>query len=65
MFIVVIEWHLMVQSFGKGFANNAAIFGVDKNSSSHTDNFQNNVLVLGKRPIDDINGRNRATVKRD
>ena len=55
----------MMQSFGKGFANNAAIFGVDKNSSSHIDNFQNNVLVLGKRPTHDINGRNRATVKKD
>ena len=54
----------MVQSFGKGFPNNAAIFGVDKNSSYHIDNLQKNVLVLGKRTTDDINGRNRATVKK-
>ena len=32
-------------SFGKGFAGNVVIFGVDKSSSSHTDNRKNNFLV--------------------
>ena len=43
-------------SFGNGFVRNIAIFGVDKSLSSHTDNRNNNFLVLGKEPTDDING---------
>ena len=47
-------------SFGDDFARNVVIVGVDKfwcwNSSSHTDNCENNILVLGEGPTDDING---------
>ena len=39
------EW-----SFGNGFTRNTTIFGVDSNSSSHSDNDKNNFLVLGKGP---------------
>ena len=35
-------------SFGNAVARNVAIFGVDNNSSSHTDNLKNNFLVLGE-----------------
>ena len=43
-------------SFGNDFARNVVRFGVDNSSSSHTDNLENKFLVLGERPIDDING---------
>ena len=35
-------------SFGKEFARNVIIFGVDNSSSSHTDNQKKNFLVLGE-----------------
>ena len=38
-----------MQSFGNGFTRNV-IFGVDKPSSSHTDNQNNNFLVLAEGP---------------
>ena len=34
-------------SFADDFARNVIIFGVDNNSSSHTDNLKNNFLILG------------------
>ena len=37
------EWN-----FDNDFARNVVIFGVDKISSSHTDNRKNNFLVLGE-----------------
>ena len=40
-------------SFGNNFAKNVVTFGVDNSSSSHTDNCENNFLVLGQRPADD------------
>ena len=44
-------------SFDNGFARNVVIFGVDNSSSSHSDNRQNNFLVLGEGPTYVINGR--------
>ena len=43
------EW-----SFGNGYAGNVIIFGVDNSSSSHTDIFKNNFLVLGEGGINGI-----------
>ena len=43
-------------SFGNYFARNAVIFVVDNISSSPPDNRQNNFLMLGEEPTDDING---------
>ena len=34
-------------SFADDFARNVIIFGVDNNSSSHTDNLKNEFLILG------------------
>lgn len=47
-----------VQSWrsGKDFAINIIIFGVYKSSSFHVDNCQNNPLILGEKPTDDIDG---------
>lgn len=42
-------------SFANGFAGNVVIFRVDSSSSSHTDNLENNFLVLEEGPTDDIN----------
>ena len=43
-------------SFDNDFARNAVIFGVDNCSSSHSDNRQNNFLILGEGPSYGING---------
>ena len=51
-------------SFGNDFARNVLIFGIDNNSSSHTDNQKNNLLVLGERPIDGINESTGAAKKK-
>ena len=37
------EW-----SFDNDYARNVIIFGVDNSSSSHTNNLQNNFLILGE-----------------
>ena len=37
-------------SFDDYFARNVIIFGVDNNSSSHSDNHKNNFLILGEGP---------------
>ena len=34
--------------FSNDFARNVIIFGVDKSSSSHADNLENDFLILGK-----------------
>ena len=43
-------------SFGNEFVRNAIIFGVDKSSSSHSDNSKNSFLVLGEGPTYAVNG---------
>ena len=43
-------------SFDDDFARNIIIFGVDNNSSSHSDNRKNNFLMLGEGPTYGING---------
>ena len=43
-------------SFGNAYARNVIIFGVDNNSSSHTDNLKNNFLVLGEGDTFVFNG---------
>ena len=43
-------------SFANGFVGNVVIFRFDSSSSSHTDNLENNFLVLQEGPTDDING---------
>ena len=43
-------------NFGNGSARNVIIFGLDNSSSSHTDNSENNFLVLGKGKTFGING---------
>ena len=44
-------------SFGNDFARNAGIFAVDNNSSSsHANNYKNNLIVLEEGPVDDIDG---------
>ena len=40
------EW-----SFGNDYATSVIIFCVDNSSSSHTDNLQNNFLILGEGDI--------------
>ena len=41
-------------SFGNNFFRNVLIFGVDNNSSYHTDNQQNDFLDLGDDPTHSI-----------
>ena len=41
-------------SFGNYLARNVIIFGVDNNSSFHTDNHKNDFLVLGKGPSNNV-----------
>lgn len=43
------------RSLGNDFARNVLIFGIDNISSSHTNNWTNNVIVLDEQPTDDIN----------
>ena len=43
-------------SFDNDTARNVIIFGVDNSSSSHADNYKNNLLVLGEGPYFGING---------
>ena len=43
-------------SFGNAYAGNVIIFGVDNISSSHADNLNNNLLVLGEGDTFGING---------
>ena len=43
--------------FDNDIARNVIIFDVNNSSSSHADNDNNNVLVLGERPTFGINGR--------
>ena len=43
-------------SFYNEFRKNVIIFGVDNDSSSHSDNRQNNFLILGKGLTYGING---------
>ena len=45
------------QSFGDDLTKNVTVFGVDNNSSSHTDNLKNDFLMLGEDPTFGINGR--------
>ena len=50
-------------SFGNELARNVVVFGVDSSSSSHTNNQNNNFLVLGEGPMDGINDRTGAVEK--
>ena len=43
-------------SFGNGISRNCIIFGADLSSSSHANNKENNILVLGKDFVQVING---------
>ena len=43
-------------NFDNDFARNVVSFGVDNNSSSHTDNRKTNLLLLGEDPTYHING---------
>ena len=43
-------------SFDNDFARNVITFGVDNNSSSHSDKRKNNSLILGEGPTYGING---------
>ena len=49
--------------FGKNFARNVTISGIDNSYSLHTDNCKNIFLVLGERSTDDINGSIGAAEK--
>ena len=51
-------------SFGNDFARNDATFGTDNSSSSHSDNWINNFLVLGEDPTDAINDSTGAAEKK-
>ena len=51
-------------NFGNDYAKNFVTFGVDC-SLSHTDNLQNNILVLGAVPTYGINGRFRSPEKKE
>lgn len=53
-----------LQIYGKDFAKNVAIFGVDKTLSSHTDNQRNNFLLIGEVPTDGVNDSTDAAEKR-
>ena len=44
-------------SFDNDFAGNTIIFDVYNSSPSHSDNYQNNFLILGEVPTYSINGR--------
>ena len=50
-------------SFDNDFAGSAIVFGVDNSSSSHSDNFKNNFLVLGEGTTYGINGSFGSTEK--
>ena len=43
-------------SFGNDFARNVIIFGVDNNSSCHTESLKNDFLILGEGDTFGING---------
>ena len=43
-------------SFNDDFARNVIIFGIDKSSSSHTDNLKNDFLILAEGDTFGING---------
>ena len=45
-------------------AGNEIIYYTENSSSFHTDNYNNNFLVLGKGPTDDINGNTGAAKKK-
>ena len=48
-------------SSGNDFARNVIIFGIANSLSSHTDNQNNDFLVLGGGPTDDINGSKKSS----
>ena len=50
-------------NFDNDSAKNVVIFGVDDSLSSHTDNWKNIFLVLGKVPTFCINGSDGAAEK--
>ena len=50
-------------NFDIGFARNVIIFGADNSSSSHSDNCQNNFLILGEGPAYGNNGSFRLLEK--
>ena len=50
-------------SSGNDFARNVTIFEVDNSSTSHTDNFKNDFLVLGEGDTFGINGNFGAPKK--
>ena len=51
-------------SFNDDFARNVIIFGVDNNSSAHTDNPKNDFLILGEGDTFSINGSFGAPEKK-
>ena len=44
------------QSFDNNFAKNIILLGVNNSSSSHSENWKNNFLVLNEVPTYGING---------
>ena len=44
------------QSFDNNFAKNIILLGVNNSSSSHSENWKNNFLVLGEVPTYGIDG---------
>ena len=46
----------VTRNFVNDTSRNVVIFDVDNSSSSHIDNSKNNFLVLGKGPVESING---------
>ena len=51
-------------SFNNDFARNFIVFGDDNGSSSHAENFRNNVLILGEGDTFGINGSFSAPGKK-
>ena len=43
-------------SLGNGFGRNCIIFGVDMNSFVHVDNTKKDILILGKGPLQGLDG---------
>ena len=56
MCIVATDKYLIVQVHGNDTAGNVIIFGVHKSSSTHSDIYKKNVLVLGQGPTFEIKG---------
>ena len=52
-FRIAFDWKSL-RNFGKNFDRKFLIFGVDNNSSSRSDNYWNNILILDEVSTSDI-----------